>query len=63
MTTFTRRQVLKLKAIAGSLLLLPIGLQQRSYAEDAGSLRTTPFTLPFKLPPVLKPIQSCEKSF
>lgn len=57
MNILARRQLLKLKAITGGSLSLRIGLQQRSYARDAGSSRT-PFTLPFKLPPVLQPIQS-----
>jgi len=37
MNIFTRQQKLKLGAIAGGSLLLPIKLQQRSYAGDASS--------------------------
>ena len=57
-TRLTRRDVLKFGAIAGGSLLLPIGLQKRSYAGDAGSPQITPFSLPFKPVPVLAPKRS-----
>ncbi|MBW4490073.1 MAG: multicopper oxidase domain-containing protein [Trichocoleus desertorum ATA4-8-CV12] len=58
MTRFTRRDVLKFGAIAGGSLLLPIGLQKRSYASDPNSPKVAPFSLPFRLPPVLNPVRS-----
>lgn len=58
MKSITRRDILKYGAIAGGSLLLPIGLQQRSYAGDAGSVKVAPFTLPFRIPPVLNPVRS-----
>jgi spore coat protein A, manganese oxidase len=53
-----RRQALKLGALAGGALLLPIGLQERSYAGNAGSPVTKPFTLNFKRLPVMQPVKS-----
>jgi len=58
MKRLTRRDALKLGAIAGGSLLLPIGIQNKSYAGDAGSPRIAPFSLPFRVPPVLSPIRS-----
>ncbi len=58
MTPITRRQALKLGALAGGSLLLPITFQRRSYAGDAGSPKVTPFTLPFRVPPVLNPVRT-----
>ncbi|XHX79994.1 MAG: multicopper oxidase family protein [Stenomitos frigidus ULC029] len=58
MKTLSRRDALKLGAIAGGALLLPVGLQSRSYAGDAGSPKVTPFSQPFKVPPVLSPVRS-----
>jgi spore coat protein A, manganese oxidase len=58
MTPITRRQALKLGMLAGGSLILPIAFQGRSYAGDAGSPKVTPFTLPFRTPPVLKPVRS-----
>ncbi|WP_009631681.1 multicopper oxidase family protein [Synechocystis sp. PCC 7509] len=58
MTSISRRQALKLGALAGSSLLLPIAFQSRSYAGTAGSPSVTPFTLPFRVPPVLNPVRS-----
>lgn len=58
MKRLTRRDVLKFGAIAGGSLLLPIALQKRSYAGDAGSPKVTPFSLPFRVPPVLSPVRS-----
>lgn len=53
MHRFTRRELLKYGLLAGGSMLLPITLQQRSYAKSAGSPRVKLFTLPFKRPPVL----------
>jgi spore coat protein A, manganese oxidase len=39
-------------------MLLPIGLQRRGLAGDAGSPVTAPFQLPLPIPPVLKPVRS-----
>ncbi|MBD2124784.1 multicopper oxidase family protein [Trichocoleus sp. FACHB-262] len=58
MTRFTRRDVLKFGAIAGGSLLLPLGLQKRSYAGNAGSPNVTRFSLPFRSAPVLNPVRS-----
>jgi spore coat protein A, manganese oxidase len=58
MKKLTRRNALKLGAIMGGSLLLPIGLQKQSYAGDAGSPRVRPFSLPFRVPPVLSPVRS-----
>lgn len=60
MKRITRREALKLGALAGGSLLLPIGLERRSYAKTAGSPVTKPFTLPFRVPPVLQPVRSDE---
>ncbi len=49
---------MKFGAIAGGSLLLPIGLQKRSYASDPNSPKVAPFSLPFRLPPVLNPVRS-----
>lgn len=54
----SRRQALKLGVLAGGALLLPIGLQERSYAGNAGSPVTKPFTLDFKRLPVIQPVAS-----
>lgn len=37
MKRITRREALKLGTLAGGWLLLPIGLERRSYAKTAGS--------------------------
>ena len=58
MKRITRREALKLGALAGGSLILPIALERRGLAGDAGSPKTAPFTLPFKVPPVLKPVRS-----
>jgi spore coat protein A, manganese oxidase len=52
-----RRQALKLAAVAGGSLLLPMGVQ---YAAKGATTSPAgrPFTLPFRKPPVLKPIRS-----
>jgi FtsP/CotA-like multicopper oxidase with cupredoxin domain len=58
MRKISRRDALKFGVLAGGSLLLPIGLQSRSYAGDAGSPKVAPFSLPFKVPPVLSPVRS-----
>ena len=60
MKKISRREALKLGALAGGSFLLPIALERRSYAKDGGSPRVKPFTLPFRTPPVLKPVHSNE---
>lgn len=57
MKMLSRRDALKLGVIAGGSLLLPLGLQSSSKAGDAGSPKVAPFSLPFKVPPVLNPIR------
>lgn len=53
----TRRQALKMGALVGSSILIPVGLQYRGYAQKVnGALE--PFTLAFSIPPVLKPVRS-----
>ncbi len=58
MKNISRRDALKFGAIAGGALLLPIGLQRKSYAGDAGSPKVTPFSQRFQVPPVLSPVRS-----
>ena len=58
MKRITRREALKLGALAGGSLLLPIALERRSLAGTAGSPQPTPFTAAFKRPPVLSPVRS-----
>ncbi|MBD2774048.1 multicopper oxidase family protein [Iningainema tapete] len=58
MLKINRRDVVKLGFIAGGSLLLPIALQLRSQAQNAGSPRVTPFSVPFRVPPVLNPVRS-----
>lgn len=55
---FTRREALKLGAIAAGSLLLPIALQHRSYAVTQGSPQPTPFQVKLPIPPVLQPVRS-----
>ncbi|MBW4519773.1 MAG: multicopper oxidase domain-containing protein [Scytolyngbya sp. HA4215-MV1] len=55
----TRRQVLKYAAIAGGSILLPLGMEKAVF----GAFPTTPnpgkpFTLTFKVPPILSPVRS-----
>ena len=57
---FTRREALKLGAIAAGSLLLPIALQHRSYAVTAGSPQPTPFQVKLPILPVLQPVRSDE---
>jgi spore coat protein A len=58
MKKITRREALKLGAIAGGLLVLPIALQRRGYAGDAGSPKPPLFTRQLPIPPVLSPVRS-----
>ena len=58
MRKISRRDALKFGVLAGGSLLLPIGLQSRSYAGDAGSPKVAPFSLLLKVPPVLSPVRS-----
>ncbi|MDF5718954.1 MAG: multicopper oxidase family protein [Rhizonema sp. PD37] len=58
MKIISRRDFLTLTAIAGSSIVLPVALQNRGYAQNAKSQTFEPFTLPFRIPPVLKPIRS-----
>lgn len=58
MTILTRRQALKLGALAGGSLLLPITFQRRSYAGDAGSPKVPLFSQQLRIPPVLNPVRS-----
>ncbi|HYW21209.1 MAG TPA: hypothetical protein VE956_18300 [Nodularia sp. (in: cyanobacteria)] len=44
MKQITRREALKLGALVGGSLLLPIGFQYRSQAGTAGSPQPTPFS-------------------
>lgn len=55
---FTRRQALKIGAIAGGALMLPIALQRRGVALTAGSPQPTPFQVKLPIPPVMTPVRS-----
>ncbi|MUH00857.1 multicopper oxidase domain-containing protein [Scytonema sp. UIC 10036] len=57
MKKISRREALKIAALAGGSLLLPVGLQYRGYAQRTDE-RVEPFTLPFHTPPVLNPVSS-----
>lgn len=48
---------MKIVALAGGSILLPVGLQYRGYAQIANE-SVEPFTLPFRTPPVLNPVRS-----
>lgn len=56
--TITRRQALKLAAVASGSLLLPVGIQRAASGSDLGSPAGRPYTLPLRVPPVLKPVRS-----
>lgn len=56
MKRITRREALKLGALAGGSLLLPIAFNRPGYTGNAGSPVTAPFQLPFRVPPVLDPL-------
>lgn len=55
---FSRRQALKIGAIAGGALMLPVALQRRGVALTAGSPQPTPFQVKLPIPPVMKSIRS-----
>jgi len=57
MKKISRRQALKMAALAGGSIVLPIGLQYRGYAQRAND-PVQPFTLGFRTPPVLSPVRS-----
>lgn len=62
MKRFTRREALKLTALAGSSVLLPIGLLRRGAASEVisdatGSPKTPPFQIPLPIMPVLSPVR------
>ncbi|WP_009631957.1 multicopper oxidase family protein [Synechocystis sp. PCC 7509] len=58
MKKFTRRELLKIGAIASGSLLLPIAFQYRGYGVTAGSPQPTPFKIKLPIPPVLQPVRS-----
>ncbi|GAA6619029.1 multicopper oxidase family protein [Scytonema sp. NUACC26] len=55
MKKISRREALKMAALAGGAVLIPIGLQNRGYAQFGGGV--VPFTLPFRRPPLLNPVR------
>ncbi|ARV57482.1 bilirubin oxidase [Nostocales cyanobacterium HT-58-2] len=57
MKRISRREAMKIAALAGGTLLLPVGLQYRGYAQRANGT-VEPFTVPFRTPPVLNPTRS-----
>jgi spore coat protein A, manganese oxidase len=57
MKRISRREALRIAALAGGAILLPVGFQYRGYAQILGG-SVTPFTLPFRTPPVLNPVRS-----
>ncbi|BAY42928.1 type 3 multicopper oxidase [Scytonema sp. HK-05] len=57
MKRISRREALKIAALAGGTILLPVGLQHRGYAQRVDQT-VEPFTLPFRTPPVLNPVRS-----
>ncbi|TWH39136.1 multicopper oxidase family protein [Dulcicalothrix desertica] len=58
MKRLTRRKLFQFGLAVGGSLLLPLSYQYRTYAKDAGSPKVIPFSLPFKIPPVLRPVRS-----
>ena len=58
MKRITRREALKLGALAGGAFMLPIALQRIGYAVTAGSPQPTPFQVPLPIPPVLSTVRS-----
>lgn len=55
MKKISRRKALKMAALAGCSILLPVGLQYRGQAQRVDE-RVEPFTLPFRKPQVLSPV-------
>jgi FtsP/CotA-like multicopper oxidase with cupredoxin domain len=58
MKNLTRRSALKLGALTGGSLLLPIAFQHRTQAGTAGSPQPARFQAKFRIPPVLNPVRS-----
>ena len=58
MKKITRREALKLGALTGGSLVIPISLLSRGQAVTAGSPQPTRFTVKLPIPPVLKPVRS-----
>ncbi|KAB8334991.1 multicopper oxidase family protein [Scytonema tolypothrichoides VB-61278] len=56
MKRISRREAMKIVALAGGSILLPVGLQYRGYAQIANGT-VAPFTLPFRTPTVLNPVR------
>ncbi|MCC5650229.1 hypothetical protein LC609_10340 [Nostoc sp. XA013] len=56
MIKITRREALKLGALTGGSLLIPIGLLSRGQAATAGSPQPTRFSVKLPIPPVLTAI-------
>lgn len=55
---FTRREALKIGAIAGGSLLLPLLLQRRGYTQTAGSPQPNRFQVKLPISPVVAPVRS-----
>lgn len=55
---FTRREALKIGALAGGALLLPIALQHHVDAVTAGSPQPPAFQIKLPIPPTLQPVRS-----
>ena len=49
---------MKYAAIAGGSVLLPVAAQQAAFGADPNSRAGSPYTLPFRRPPVLPPVRS-----
>jgi FtsP/CotA-like multicopper oxidase with cupredoxin domain len=52
----TRREAIKLGLIGSGALLLPLGSQRPAFAQFSPQIK--PFQVPFRTPPVLKPVRS-----
>ncbi|MBW4592489.1 MAG: multicopper oxidase family protein [Brasilonema angustatum HA4187-MV1] len=57
MKRISRREAMKIVALAGGTVLLPVGLQYRGYTQTVSGT-VAPFTLSFRTPPVLNPVRS-----
>ncbi|NMG06088.1 multicopper oxidase family protein [Brasilonema sp. UFV-L1] len=57
MKKISRREALRIAALAGGSILLPVGLQNRGSAQSVNE-QVKPFTLAFRTPPVLSPVRS-----
>ena len=58
MKRITRREALKIGALAGGAFMLPIALQRIGSAVTAGSPQPTPFQVTLSIPPVLSAVHS-----